>query len=126
MDPHAPEHAEPELDALLRSRRPMPDPAWVAATEQRLLPTRRKRFSWGGMPALRLGAALAVALAGLVLALSLFGGGPLGGGNEPVDAKNDCRTVTVTRVERVPVVVDGGARIEYREQRVRRPVRRCD
>ena len=125
MDPHAPEHAEPELDALLRSRRPMPDPAWVAATEQRLLPTRRRRLSWSRSPALRLGAALAVALAALVLALSLAGGGPLGG-DEPVQAEPKCRTVTVTRVERVPVVVDGGSRIEYREQQVRRAVRRCD
>ena len=124
MDPHAPEHAEPELDALLRSRRPAPDPAWVAATEQKLLPSRRRRFAWSRYPALRLGAALAIALAGLVLALSLAGGGPLAG-DEPVEARDDCRTVTVTRIERVPVVVDGGEGIEYREQRVRRAVRRC-
>ena len=123
MDPHAPENAEPELDALLRSRRPMPDEAWVAATERRLLPSRR-RLSWRGAPALRLGAALAVALAGLVLALSLAGGGPLAG-NDKVDAKDDCRTVTVIRTERVPVVSEDGSRIEYRTERVRRPERRC-
>jgi hypothetical protein len=123
VDPQAPEHADPELDALLRSHRPMPDAAWVATTERRLLPTRR-RLSWRRAPALRLGVALAVALAGLVLALSLVGGGPLAG-DGTVDARDDCRTVAVMRTERVPVVVDGGSRIEYRSERVRRLERRC-
>jgi hypothetical protein len=127
VDPQAPEHSEPELDALLRSRRPMPDEAWVAATERRLLPTRR-RISWGRTPALRLGTALAIALAGLVLALSLAGGGPLAG-NDSVEAKDECRTVTVTRTERVPTIVEdasGEPQVRYRTERVRRTERRCN
>ena len=64
MDPQAHEHADPELDALLRSRRPLPDPSWVAATERRLLPGQRRRFALRPTRALRLGVALAVALAG--------------------------------------------------------------
>src|SRR3954452_24140774 len=86
---HTPEPIDPELDALLRSRRPMPDPEWVAATERRLLPPRR-RPSWRRAPALGVGVPLTVVLAGLVLALSLAGGGPVGA-SQSVDAKDDCR-----------------------------------
>lgn len=126
MDPQAHEHADPELDALLRSRRPLPDPSWVAATERRLLPGQRRRFALRPPRALRLGVALAVALAGLVLALSLAGGGPLAGDNT-VDARDDCHTLTVTRSERVPRVIEGpgGPRIVYRNAPVQRFERVC-
>lgn len=132
MDPHAPEHAEPELDALLRSHRSVPDPRWVAATQDRLLnqsrgPTASRWRTWRPTPALRLGAAFAVVLAALILALSLAGSGPLGG-ESPVKAKDDCRTVPVTRTERVPIIVegsDGEPRIVYERKPVQRFEKRC-
>lgn len=130
MDPLPPEHSEPEIDALLRSRRPRPDAVWRAATERRLIPSRRRwgvvqqpRAAWG------LGAAAAVALAVLVLTLSLAGVGPLAGDDRGVKAEDRCRTVTVTRTERVPFVApgaDGQDVIRYRRERVRRTERRCD
>jgi hypothetical protein len=124
-----PEHLDPELDALLRERRPMPDQRWVAATERRLLPEPRVRWRWRPSPVLRMGAALAVALTFVVLALSLFGGGPLGASTGDVKAGDECRTVTVTRTERVPAIVEdstGEPRVVYRRERVQRPVERCD
>ena len=130
MDPLPHEHTDPELDALLRAKRPAPDPTWVRATEQRLLPPRR-RFAvpaWRPAPAARLGAALAVGIAALVLALSLAGVGPLGGGDRSVQAKDDCRTVKVTRRERVPAIVtgkDGQPQVVYSARSVQRLERRC-
>ena len=126
MDPHAPEHTEPELDALLRARRPTPDASWVRATQERLFPERRRwTFEW---PVARLGAVVALGLAALVLALSLAGVGPLGGNDRSVQAKDDCKTVTVTRKERVPSIVkgaDGQPRVVYSERPVQRLERRC-
>src|SRR5689334_12423679 len=128
MEPRSPEHNEPELDALLRARRPVPDSAFVRATEERLLP-RRSRRSWlPQVPAVRVGAALATGLAALVLALSLIGVGPLGHGDPSVQAQDHCRTVAVMKTERVPAIVrnrHGRATVVYSKQRVRRYVRRC-
>jgi hypothetical protein len=130
MDPQPPERLDPELDALLRTRRPAPDAAWVRATEERLLPRRRRRFvgAWPPLPAARLGAALAVGVAVVLLALSLAGVGPLGGDNRSVQAKDDCRDVRVTRVERVPSIVKdsrGRPQVRYSTRRVTRLERRC-
>lgn len=129
MDHLEPEHLDPELDALLQDARPRPDQRWVAATERRLLPEHREWFQWRPAPALRMGAALAVVLAALLLALSLFGSSPFDGTGGDVKAGDECRTVKVTRVERVPNVVedaDGEPRIVYRRERVERFVERCD
>lgn len=125
MDPFGPEHAEPDLDALLQRRRPEPDPAWVRTTGERLFAPRR---SWLPSPALRLGSALAGGLATLALVLSLVGAGPLGGGDPAVEAKQDCHTVMVTRTVRKPSIVTdrhGVLRVVYTRKPVRRPVRRC-
>ena len=130
MDPLDPEHAEPELDALLRAHRPRPDADWVRATQQRLLPppkpSRMPVLRWPAPP-LRLGAAFATGLAGLMLALSLAGVGPLADQNQPVQADDECRTIEVTRTERVPriVTVAGEPRIVYRPGLVQRYERRC-
>ena len=130
MEHLPPEHTDPELDALLSANRPTPDARWVAATERRLLPERRSWFTWRPAPAFRMGAALAVGIAAFLFALSLFGSGPLSDPNgQDVRAGDDCRTVTVTRTERVPAVVegnDGEPRIVYRRERVQRQVQRCD
>lgn len=128
MDALPPEQSEPQIDALLRRARPEPDPQWVRDTEARLLPERPQR-SWFPMPQVRLGAVFAVGLAILVLGLSLAGVGPLGASNEPVVADDDCRTVQVTRTERVPRIVERpGAepQIVYENRRVQRLERRCD
>lgn len=119
-----PEHADPELDALLQRSRPEPEGAWVHATGERLFAPRptRSRLT------LRLGTAFAVGLAALALILSLAGVGPLADSNAPVQARDGCRDVTVTRVERVPSVVttpDGETKIVYSRKTVRRTVRRC-
>ena len=128
MEHFDPEHLDPELDALLRDRRPHADGRWVAATERELFPQQKSWFAWRPAPALRMGAALAVVLAALLLAMSLFGSSPLSD-SEPVKADDNCRTVKVTRVERVPIATvdaDGEPKIEYRRQSVERFVERCD
>jgi hypothetical protein len=115
---------DPELEALLERARPRPDPAFVRATEARLLPQRRSRR----MPALRVGAAVAGGFAALAFGLSLAGVGPLGDGDPAVRAQDNCRNVTVTKVERVPRLVvaeDGTPRIVYSRKPVTRVERRC-
>jgi hypothetical protein len=62
-----------------------------------------------------------------MLILALAGSGPLDNGGE-VRAKETCRLVTVTKTQRMPIVVTGKhgtPRIEYRKRAVERTVRRC-
>jgi hypothetical protein len=121
---------ESEIAELLRRSRPTADPRWVAVTEDRLLPPRPRRsfrLAWRPAPALRLGAAVSVELALLVVALGLAGASPLGG-DQPVVARDLCRDVRVLRAERVPRLIQepgGEARITYETRRVSRVVRRC-
>lgn len=125
MEPLGPEHVDPELDALLRRARPEPDGAWVRTTGEGLFPAAPQRRSW---PALRLGTATAVGLAAVATTLSLAGVGPLSGTDDTVQAKDDCRTVTVTRTERVPELVTkkrGGLRVIYKNKPVRTSELRC-
>jgi hypothetical protein len=119
-----------DVARLLQASRPEPDPAFRAALEERLLaPRRRFRLALPSFPRPALaGAALAGALALLLLVLGLAGSGPLSGDDDALRAKDNCRQVTVTRVERVPEVVqgsDGEPQIRYREQPVERVVTRC-
>jgi hypothetical protein len=109
-----------ELEGLLRANRPRPDADWVRATEDRLLPRRR---SWRPSPTVRVGAAFAGGLAALMLGISLADSNS----NDAVQAKDRCRSVTVTRVERVPALVlkDGQPRIVYSRKPVQRTVKRC-
>ena len=122
-----PEQIDPELDSVLRRNAPAPDADWVAGLERRLLPTRTARaFVWR-LPHVRLGAAFAAGLAALLVALALAGVGPLGGKSSNVNAKDDCKLVRVSRIERVPVIVEApsGDSVVYRNQRVQRWERRC-
>ena len=75
---------------------------------------RRRAAPWR-LPQVRLGAALAAGLAALLIVLALAGVGPLGGDTPDVRAKDDCPLVRVSRVERVPVVVEGasGDSVDY-------------
>ena len=109
-----------QVEQLLRASRPEPDPGFVHSLESRLFPAREPQRRHRPLLA---GAALAGALACAALGLSLAGVGPLGGGDDGVQADSNCRFVTVTRVEKVPRVVDG--RLELRDQPVQRRVKRC-
>ena len=122
-----PEHTDVDLDALLRRSSPAPEPGWVSGLEQRLLPPARRRGASWRLPQVRLGAAVAAGLAALLIVLALAGVGPLGGDTPDVRAKEDCPLVRVSRVERVPVVVEGrsGDSVVYRRQLVQRWERRC-
>jgi hypothetical protein len=123
MDTQGLEPVEPDIDALLRRNRPEPDAAWVRVTGERLFPARKAR-----VPALALGGAFAAAVALVATVLALAGVGPLGGGTGPVEAKDDCRTVTVNRMQRVPSIVDsrsGAPRVVMTRKPVRITERRC-
>lgn len=113
---------DPELDALLRRARPTPDPAWVRVTGEQLLPPARA----GRRTTAMLAAAIGLAVVVLTLVLAAAGGGPFGG-DEPVQAGDRCRSVTVTRVRTVPRVVTRGGEqvIVTRREPVRVAGRRC-
>lgn len=122
-----PQQTDAELDAVLRRSVPAPDSGWIDDLEERLLPAPKRRAAPWRLPQVRLGAALAAGFAALLVVLALAGVGPLGGDNSNVRAKEDCTLVRVSRVERVPVVVEGpsGNSVEYRRERVQRWERRC-
>jgi hypothetical protein len=127
--PHLePEHTDPELDSFLREIHPAPHPEWARSLEGRLLPRAAKGTGAWRLPHVRLGAALVGGFAVLLLTLALAGVGPFGGNAADVRAKDDCELVQVTRVERVPALVqgsDGQPRIVYHRGRVQRFERRC-
>lgn len=117
------ETPDPLLEALMRAARPAPDPTWVRTTGEQLFPERRRRRT-----TLRLATALVVGLAALASVLSLAGVGPLGGTERSVEARDNCRSVTVTRTVRVPSVItapDGAIRVVTKRTPVERTVRRC-
>lgn len=122
-----PEHTDVELDSLLRRSSPAHDPSWAADLERRLLPAARRAAGPWRLPQVRFGAALAAGLAALLITLALAGVGPMGGDTPDVRAKDGCSLVRVSRVERVPVVVEGpsGDSVVYHRQRVQRWERRC-
>lgn len=116
MDPH--DLPDPQVETLLERSRPEPHAHFRAQTARDLFPERAPRRR-----PLLLGAATATALAAGALFAGLVGLEPFAG-DDAVQAEPECRTVTVTRTERVPVLVDG-ARIEYRRKPVERRVERC-
>lgn len=117
---------EEQAARLLRAARPEPDEGFVDATERALLgrvrPARRRR------PAL---AALGLtgAVAGVALVASLLGAGPLAiDGQQDVRARQDCRDVQVTTVEREGKLVersDGTTTVITTSRPVTRPEQRC-
>jgi hypothetical protein len=132
VDPHdSPDDVpvDAELDALLRSVRPQPDPAWTRATRERLLPEApvRAGWRWRSVRPVTVGATLG--LAAVITAVALVGSGPLGGnGGDDARAKQECRTVYVTKVEpsgEVRRQADGTVEVQTVQRPVTREVRDC-
>ena len=121
---------KPDLvETLLRNGRPEARPEFRDDLERRLFGRQAPgRRPWAlPRPALAATAA-AGALAAAVLGLSLAGTGPLAGSEPGPEATGNCRTVTVTKRERVPYVArsaGGEPRIAYRYEPRRRQVKRC-
>jgi hypothetical protein len=117
---------DPEMVSRLRSVRPRPNDEFVSRLEAELFTSSRRRtvFAWRPVAA---ASAAAMALAVLALALGLAGLGPFGGDSEPVQAGDECRLVTVTKRERIPVLVreNGAEIVRFETRRVKRQVRRC-
>jgi hypothetical protein len=115
-----------EMEARLRNFRPAPDPAFVSALEAQLLPDKprpsRARRGFALRPVLAAGLA-ACSLAGVTAALDLAGLSPFKG-DRAVEARDNCRTVVVTKRERQPVARDTGA-IAFEYRMVKRHVERC-
>src|SRR4051794_38813086 len=96
---------DPEMESRLRSARPQPDNEFVYSLEGELFADARAPrqgiFRW--RPSFAAGLAVA-AIALLTLVLDLAGIGPFSD-DKPVQAGDNCKTVTVTKRERTPVVV---------------------
>ncbi len=113
-------------ESLLRELRREPRPEFVRELEASLLSrsSRRRRFE-----VLVAAGALCASLAALTLVLSVSGLLPWGlGQSRSVEAGSGCKTVTVVRHERRPVLVvraDGKIGTERRVVAVHKPVRRC-
>jgi hypothetical protein len=74
------------------------------------------------------GAAFAVVLCALVVAMSVTGLLPLTHGGSAARARTECRDVVTHPTERQPYFVldrDGDLRLRYRDEVVRRVVKRC-
>jgi hypothetical protein len=123
------EPADRATELVLIAVWPPADPAWVQALEERLLapaPAARAR-AWR-LRRFGLGLAFALGLAALAAGLSLAGVGPIAGRSGSVSARDDCRTVAITRVEPMPTLItgaDGKPRLVYRDGPVTHRVRRC-
>ena len=137
-----PSHPEDERDVrvarILRASRPEPEAAWRDDLERRVLTMaapreRAPRRSSLAPPRFRLrapwlaGGAAAAGLASFALLLGLAGAGPLSGEDSAVEADDDCRYVSVRRVERMPRLVmrSGEPVIRYDRKVVQRRVKRC-
>lgn len=120
-----PEHEPEDVAAWLRRGRPVPDDAFVDRLEHQLVgvPARGRR-GWRVYVA---GLAASSALAGVVVAATLVGGGPFGSHGDDAKAREDCVTVTVRTVEQRGQLVerDGQPRVVTVEQPVSREVTRC-
>lgn len=127
MTPHDDDRMDEVTAGLLRATRPEPREDWVHATEARLV----GRSARAGRRVTALVGALGLsgALAGVFATASLLGGGPLTlDGQQDVRAKQDCRTVDVTRTQKAGQLVeqpDGTTTVVNRDRTVTTPVRRC-
>jgi hypothetical protein len=116
-----------QLESLLRSARPTPDPRFRGDLRRKLegdAPLVGLR-PWWRPSRIRLVAAAFLA-AGATIA-SLAGAGPLSSSNDRVQARDDCRYIAVSRIERVPRLVtkNGREQVVYDRKLVTRQVKRC-
>jgi hypothetical protein len=128
MEHFEPERLDPEIDAFLRNNRPVLDRDWVRNTERRLFDATSRRAPIWRLAQIRPAVVVAAGIVALLLVLALAGVGPLVRDRGDVRAKDDCSLIEVTRLERVPHVVEGAGgdlRIVYRRERVQRVERRC-
>jgi ferric-dicitrate binding protein FerR (iron transport regulator) len=111
---------------LLRDLRPEPRADFVRELEASLMSQSSRRRRFGTLLA---AGALSASLAALTLILSVAGLMPWGlGQSSRVEAGGECKTVTVVRHERRPVLVvdaDGKITTDQRVVAVRKPVKRC-
>jgi hypothetical protein len=111
----------------MRAARPTPRPDFVTELERSLLtgaPTRDRRR----LRVAFAGAAFAVVLAALVVAMSISGLLPFTSGGSPASARQDCHNVVIHPTERRPYFVrdrSGELHVRYHSEVVRRVVKRC-
>ncbi len=117
------------VEVLLRNSRPEVRPDFHDELEDNLFRAPRP-VRW--MPRLPrpalVAAATTAALAAGVVGLSLAGSGPLSGSDTGVEATSNCKSVEVTKRERVPYLArstDGQPRIAFRYENRQRQVKRC-
>jgi hypothetical protein len=120
---------DPALDkteSLLRELRHEPRAQFVRELEASLLRRCRRRRRFGVLAA---AGALCTSLAALTLLLSVSGLLPWQvGQSRNVEAGSGCKTITVVRYERRPILVvdaDGKIRTERHLVAVNKPIRRC-
>jgi hypothetical protein len=120
-------HPPHDLERLLRAARPTPAPGFVTELERSLRARsvkrerRRLRVAFAG-------AAFAVVLTSVVLAMSIGGLLPFTSGGSPANAGQHCHNVVTHPTERRPHFVwdrSGEPRIRYHSEVVRRVVKRC-
>jgi hypothetical protein len=124
-----------DLEQLLRRSRPQPSPEFVRelgaslrkSVQGDLLESPRPRLH--GARRLRLAFGSAVAIAALLLLLSIAGLRPFGtGGTTGAKADRECVTVQEWVLAREPTLVvadDGHLRVQYHTELVARPRVRC-
>lgn len=125
--PRNTDEPDPDVERLLVAGRPSAGDDFFDALEGRLLGRRRIPSRPRGTVAAGLG--LSGALAGVMVVAALAGSGPLApDGEEPVRAKEDCKTSTVTRTvpEGEVVLKDGTPTVIERDRSVTQTVRDCE
>jgi hypothetical protein len=105
----------------------VPRPEFVTALERSLAPRTVRRDRRVLRVAVAAGA-FAVVLVAVVVAMGVSGLLPFTSGGSPASADEDCRNVVTHPIERRAYFVrdrDGDVRVAYRDEVVRRVVRRC-
>jgi hypothetical protein len=117
-----------DLERLLRTGRPRPQPDFTRALERKLIPERPRRER-RQLRVLIASVGLAFALGAMVIALGAAGLLPIQiGGGSRAQAERDCGMVMVERRERIPSFErdrNGEPVVRYHTETVQRPVRRC-
>jgi hypothetical protein len=120
-------HSPHDLERLMRAARPTPRPEFVARLESSLAPRPVRRDRRVLRVAIA-GAAFAAVLVAVAVAMSVGGLLPLTSGGSPASAGEDCRNVVIHPTERHAYFVrdrNGDLHVRYRDQVVRRVVKRC-